>query len=61
MMRTFEGMYSAASRPWYWERSWIDVCKKADPSYEWADIGQDLKALQGIEIEDNGKAVTLRL
>ena len=29
-------------------------------SFEWADIKQDLKALQEVEIEDNGKALALR-
>ena len=29
-------------------------------SFEWADIKQDLKTLQEIEIEDNGKALALR-
>jgi transposase len=28
--------------------------------FEWADIKQDLKALQEVEIEDNGKALALR-
>ena len=29
-------------------------------SFEWADIKQDLKALQEVEIRDNGKALALR-
>jgi len=29
-------------------------------SFEWADIKQDLKALQEVEIEDNGKSLALR-
>jgi transposase len=29
-------------------------------SFEWADIKQDLKALQEVEIKDNGKALALR-
>ena len=29
-------------------------------SFEWADIKQDLKTLQEVEIEDNGKALALR-
>ena len=29
-------------------------------SFEWADIKQDLKALQEVEIEDNGKLLALR-
>jgi transposase len=29
-------------------------------SFEWAEIKQDLKALQEVEIEDNGKALALR-
>jgi transposase len=29
-------------------------------NFEWADIKQDLKALQEVEIEDNGKALALR-
>lgn len=33
---------------------------KAGVHFEWADIKQDLKALQEVEIEDNGKALALR-
>jgi transposase len=29
-------------------------------SFEWADIKQDLKSLQEVEIKDNGKALALR-
>ena len=29
-------------------------------SFEWANIKQDLKAMQEVEIEDNGKALALR-
>ena len=29
-------------------------------SFEWANIKQDLKALQEVEIEDNGKTLALR-
>ena len=28
--------------------------------FEWADMKQDLKALQEVEIEDNGKSLALR-
>jgi len=34
--------------------------EKAGHHFEWADIKQDLKALQEVEIEDNGKALALR-
>jgi len=29
-------------------------------SFEWADIKQDLKALQEVEIEENGKSLAIR-
>ncbi len=32
----------------------------AGQSFEWADIKQDLKALQEVEIEDSGKSLALR-
>jgi transposase len=34
--------------------------EEAGRNFEWADIKQDLKALQEVEIEDNGKALALR-
>ena len=34
--------------------------EKAGYSFEWADIKQDLKALQEITIEDRGKTLVLR-
>ena len=34
--------------------------QEAGQSFEWADIKQDLKALQEVEIEDSGKSLTLR-
>lgn len=34
--------------------------EKAGHHFQWADIKQDLKALQEVEIEDNGKALALR-
>jgi transposase len=34
--------------------------EKADRYFEWSDIKQDLKALQEVEIEDNGKSLSLR-
>jgi transposase len=34
--------------------------QKAGRSFEWADIKQDLKALQEVEIEDSGKTLVLR-
>jgi hypothetical protein len=33
---------------------------KAGHNFEWAEIKQDLKALQEVEIEDNGKSLALR-
>ncbi len=36
------------------------LLQEAGQSFEWADIKQDLKALQEVEIEDNGKALALR-
>lgn len=36
------------------------LLEEAGQSFEWADIKQVLKALQEVEIEDNGKALTLR-
>jgi hypothetical protein len=33
---------------------------KAGHCFEWADIKQDLKALQEITIEDRGKTLTIR-
>jgi transposase len=36
------------------------LLQEAGQSFEWADIKQDLKALQEVEIEDNEKALTLR-
>ena len=34
--------------------------QEAGHSFEWADIKQDLKALQEITIEDRGKTLTIR-
>jgi transposase len=34
--------------------------QEAGQSFEWADIKQDLKALQEVEIEDSGKSLALR-
>jgi len=34
--------------------------QNAGQSFEWADIKQDLKALQEVKIEDNGKSLALR-
>jgi hypothetical protein len=34
--------------------------EKAGQCFEWADIKQDLKALQEITIEDRGKMLTIR-
>jgi transposase len=34
---------------------------KAGHNFEWADIKQDLKALQEVEIEDNGRSLALRM
>ena len=34
--------------------------QEAGQSLEWADIKQDLKALQEVEIEDSGKSLALR-
>ena len=34
--------------------------EESGDSFEWANIKQDLKALQEVEIEDNGKALALR-
>jgi len=34
--------------------------EKCGYSFEWADIKQDLKALQEVEIEDNGKSLAIR-
>jgi len=36
------------------------LLQEAGQSFEWADIKQDLKALQEVAIEDNGKALALR-
>jgi len=42
-------------------RKELDRClEKAGYNFEWADIKQDLKALQEVEIEDNGKSLALR-
>ena len=34
--------------------------QEAGHNFEWADIKQDLKALQEVEMQDNGKSLTLR-
>lgn len=34
--------------------------QQAGHCFEWADIKQDLKALQEVEIQDNGKSLALR-
>jgi hypothetical protein len=34
--------------------------KAYDHDFEWADIKQDLKSLQQVLIEDNGKSLVLR-
>jgi transposase len=36
------------------------LLQKEGHSFEWADIKQDLKSLQEIEIQDNGKSLALR-
>ena len=36
------------------------LLQKAGHSFEWADIKQDLKSLQEVEIQDNGKSLALR-
>lgn len=42
-------------------RKELDRClEKAGHSFEWADIKQDLKSLQEITIEDNGKCLAVR-
>ena len=42
-------------------RKELDRCiEKAGHSFEWKDIKQDLKSLQEIVIEDNGKSLTIR-
>jgi transposase len=34
--------------------------KENGHNFEWADIKQDLKSLQQVQIEDNGKSLTVR-
>ena len=42
-------------------RKELDRClEKAGYTFEWADIKQDLKALQVIEVEENGKSLVFR-
>ena len=36
------------------------LLQEVGQSFEWADIKQDLKALQEVVIEDNGKKLALR-
>ena len=42
-------------------RNELDRClDKAGHNFEWADIKQDLKALQKMEVEENGKSPAFR-
>ena len=42
-------------------RKELDRClKQSGNRFEWADIKQDLKALQSVTIEENGKRLALR-
>jgi fido (protein-threonine AMPylation protein) len=36
------------------------LLQKAGHPFEWADIKQDLKSLQEVQIQDNGKSLALR-
>ena len=38
----------------------IYIRKQERNSFEWSDIKQDLKSLQGVAIEDNGRSLAVR-
>ena len=53
-------MSSAASWPWFFGRNWTARLEKAGHCFEWADIKQDLEALQEVTIEEQNKTLAVR-